>query len=63
MGRDGAAGTLALERAGAHTIAEDERSAVVYGMPRAAVESGGVSEILELPRIGPRLLELLRPEA
>jgi two-component system, chemotaxis family, protein-glutamate methylesterase/glutaminase len=59
MGRDGARGMRALWDAGAHTIAQDEQSSVVYGMPRAAVELGGASEVLGLERIGARLKELL----
>ena len=55
MGRDGAAGLRALRDAGAWTIAQDEASSVVYGMPRAAVEAGACSEVLPLSAIGPRL--------
>ncbi|HTR21735.1 MAG TPA: chemotaxis-specific protein-glutamate methyltransferase CheB [Gemmatimonadales bacterium] len=59
MGRDGARGMLELSRAGAHTIAQDEASCVVYGMPRAAAEVGAAREILALDCIGPRLRGLL----
>jgi len=51
IGRDGARGLLALRRAGWHTIAQDERSSVIYGMPKAAVELGAAKEILPLERI------------
>lgn len=59
MGEDGAEGLLEIRRAGGHTIAEDESTAVVYGMPRAAVVLGGASESLPLPAIAPRILELV----
>lgn len=59
MGRDGAQGMFELHAAGAHTIAQNEASCVVYGMPRAAVETGGASEVLALDRIGARLRDLL----
>ena len=52
MGRDGAAGQLALRQAGWTTIAQDERSSVVYGMPKAAAEVGAATEILPLDQIG-----------
>ena len=61
MGRDGADGMLALRKAGAHTIAQAERGCAVYGMPRAAVECGGVSVTLSLERIGPSLRGRLAP--
>lgn len=51
MGKDGADGLLAMRRAGAWTIAQDEASCVVYGMPREAVALGGVNEILPLTEI------------
>ncbi|TCO72316.1 CheB methylesterase domain-containing protein [Rhodovulum euryhalinum] len=56
MGRDGAEGMLALHRAGAHTIGQDQASALVYGMPRAAFELGGVREQMPIDRIGAALL-------
>ncbi|QRF66940.1 CheB methylesterase domain-containing protein [Ponticoccus alexandrii] len=56
MGRDGAEGLLALRKAGAATMAQDEASSVVYGMPRAAAELGAAQDILPLNRIGPALL-------
>jgi two-component system response regulator WspF len=52
MGRDGAAGLLALRRAGKTTIAQDEASSAVYGMPRAAADLGAAQRILPLDNIG-----------
>lgn len=52
MGRDGAAGLLAMRRAGATTIGQDEASCVVYGMPKAAFDVGAVETQMELDRIG-----------
>ncbi len=62
MGRDGAAGMLALRRAGAETIAQDEASSVVYGMPRAAWESGAAASRLPLQEIAPAVLRLCSHE-
>jgi two-component system, chemotaxis family, protein-glutamate methylesterase/glutaminase len=59
MGDDGAAGLLEIRRSGGFTIAEDESTAVVYGMPAAAVRMGAVCESLPLPAIAPRVLELV----
>lgn len=56
MGRDGAEGLLDLRTAGARTIAQDEASSVVWGMPRAAAEIGASETVLPLDRIGPALL-------
>jgi two-component system chemotaxis response regulator CheB len=51
MGSDGARGLLAMRDAGAHTIAQDEESSVVYGMPRAAREVGAAAQVLHLEKI------------
>jgi two-component system chemotaxis response regulator CheB len=58
MGRDGAQGLLAMRRSGAFTIAQDEASSVVYGMPREAVQLGAAERILPLNEIGPTLRAL-----
>lgn len=58
MGRDGATGMGALRRAGAHTIAQDEASSLVYGMPRAAVEAGAAVDELPLTEIPRRVREM-----
>jgi two-component system chemotaxis response regulator CheB len=59
MGEDGAEGLLKVREAGGYTIAEDASTAVVYGMPAAAVRLGAVCESLPLPAIAPRILELI----
>lgn len=51
MGRDGAQGLLAMSQAGSHTIAQDQESCVVFGMPRAAIELGAASSVLPLDQI------------
>lgn len=51
MGRDGAEGLLQLNKAGARTIAQDEATSVVYGMPKVAFELGGADEVLPLGEI------------
>lgn len=59
MGEDGAAGLRDIREAGGYTIAEDESTAVVYGMPAAAVSMGAVCESLPLEEIAPRVSQLL----
>jgi len=59
MGKDGAAGLLEMRQAGAATVAQDEASSVVFGMPREAIALGGACEVLGLDAIAPRLLELV----
>lgn len=59
MGGDGAEGLLAMRRAGAYTLAEDASTAVIFGMPAAAISMGGATEALPLPAIAPRILRLM----
>jgi len=59
MGRDGAKGMKAMRSKGARTIAQDEASSVVYGMPRAAFAAGCVERVLPLDQIVPAIVELL----
>lgn len=58
MGKDGAAGLLAIRRAGGLTIAQDEATSVVYGMPREAALLGAAERVLPLAEIGPALAAL-----
>jgi two-component system chemotaxis response regulator CheB len=58
MGRDGAAGLLAIRLAGGQSLAQDEASSVVYGMPREAVALGAAGRVLPLAEIGPALAAL-----
>lgn len=57
MGDDGARGLLALRNAGAHTLAQDEASSVVWGMPGSAVKLGAVERVLPLERVAEQLLQ------
>lgn len=59
MGDDGAQGLVEVRHAGGFTLAEDASTAVVYGMPRAAVRLGGVCESLPLEAIAPRIAALV----
>jgi two-component system chemotaxis response regulator CheB len=59
MGRDGAAGLLEICKAGGLTVAQDEASSTVYGMPREAVLLGAAARVLPLRAIGPAVTELL----
>ncbi len=59
MGNDGAKGMKEMHDAGAHTIAQDEQSCVVYGMPKEAVKAGGVDDVVALERIDDHLTKLL----
>lgn len=56
MGDDGAAGMKEMHDTGAYTIAQDEKTSVVYGMPAAAVKQGGVDKILPLNQIAAALV-------
>jgi two-component system chemotaxis response regulator CheB len=59
MGKDGAVGLLEMREAGAHTVAQDEASCVVFGMPRVAIALGAVEETLPLSKITAYLMTLL----
>jgi two-component system, chemotaxis family, protein-glutamate methylesterase/glutaminase len=63
MGRDGAAGLLEIRRAGGLTIAQDEETSVVYGMPREAMLIGAAERILPLAHIGPSFAALVEAPA
>ena len=58
MGADGARGMLKMKRAGARTVAQDEASCVVFGMPREAIRMGAVDHVLPLGRIASELVAL-----
>ena len=59
MGDDGARGLLAMRRAGARTLAQDEASSVVFGMPNAAIEIGAVGDVVGLTMIAVRVAHIL----
>lgn len=59
MGKDGAQGLKDMLSAGAHTIAQDEPSSVVWGMPGAAVEVGACKEVLPLHKVSDRVIDYL----
>jgi two-component system chemotaxis response regulator CheB len=58
MGADGARGLHAMKRAGARTIAQDEASSVVFGMPKEAILTGSVDHVLPLDQVAAKLLQL-----
>jgi two-component system chemotaxis response regulator CheB len=60
MGRDGAEGLLRMRQAGAHTLAQDEASCVVFGMPREAIAIGAATEVASLSEISHRVMTHLR---
>lgn len=60
MGEDGARGLLAMRRAGSLTVAQDEASSVVFGMPRAAIEIGAVEKVAPLDAICSELINSSR---
>jgi two-component system chemotaxis response regulator CheB len=59
MGKDGAAAMLEMKRAGAHNLAQDEATCVVFGMPKEAIALGAVDEVLPVAKIADRVLERL----
>ena len=59
MGNDGAEGMLEMRQAGAHTIAQDEATCVVYGMPKEAVNIGAAERVAPLNRITDEILAMV----
>lgn len=60
MGKDGAQGCVDILKNGGYTIAESERTCVIYGMPKVAVEIGGISTVLDIDEIANKIKELLQ---
>ena len=60
MGSDGTEGLKAIKERGGVTIAQDRATSIIYGMPRAAVESGCVDKVLPLDKIPGEIVRLLR---
>lgn len=60
MGDDGAKGLLKMRNNGAHTIAQDEESSIVFGMPKEAIECGAVEKIVPLNDIAKKLIEFAK---
>ena len=59
MGADGAKGMVAMRQAGARTLAQDEATSVVFGMPKEAYNQGGAERLVPIDRIGPAIGSLL----
>jgi two-component system chemotaxis response regulator CheB len=57
MGADGASGLLKLRQAGARTFAQDQKTCVVYGMPRVAVEYGAVEAVVPLDKVADHIVK------
>ncbi|MHB8535525.1 MAG: protein-glutamate methylesterase/protein-glutamine glutaminase [Sulfuricaulis sp.] len=62
MGSDGARGLHRMKTAGAHTIAQDQKSCVVFGMPEQAIRHGAVNEIVSLEQIPDRIIDWANPD-
>jgi two-component system chemotaxis response regulator CheB len=62
MGRDGARGLQAIAQAGGWTIAQDEATSVIFGMPHAAIELGAAKQVLPIQAIAPTLLDLFQEQ-
>ena len=59
MGDDGAKGLLAMRQQGAHTLAQDEASCVVFGMPKEAIKLGAADSVMDLVDIPSKVLSIL----
>ncbi|MCD6114132.1 MAG: chemotaxis response regulator protein-glutamate methylesterase [Thermoprotei archaeon] len=60
MGRDGAEGAVEIKKAGGYVIAQDERTSIVWGMPRAVIERGAADVVLPVDKIGDEINRVLR---
>lgn len=60
MGSDGAKGMLEMKKAGSFNIAQDKETSIVFGMPKVAIELGGVDKILPIDEIASQLINLIR---
>ncbi len=60
MGADGAQGLLTMKQAGAHTLAQDEQTSIVFGMPKEAIALGAADEIVPLQMMAPSILRVLK---
>lgn len=60
MGADGASGLLTMRRSGCHTLAQDQGTSTVYGMPRAAAENGAARQVVPLESIASTILRAVR---
>jgi len=60
MGNDGAKGLLELKESGAHTIAQDEESSIVFGMPKEAIKLDAADKVLSLDKVAPYLITYLK---
>jgi two-component system chemotaxis response regulator CheB len=56
MGADGSNGLLHMKKAGSFNIAQDEKTSVVFGMPRVAIEKGAIDVVLPLQQIAERII-------
>ena len=59
MGSDGAEGLLEMKQEGAKTIAQDERSCIVFGMPKEAIELGAVDKVVPLDRVAEKIVRMV----
>jgi two-component system chemotaxis response regulator CheB len=58
MGHDGAQGVVAIRQQGGLTLAQDEASSIIFGMPKSAIDTGAVAEVWPLSRLAWRLVQL-----
>ncbi len=62
MGSDGAKGLLAMKNAGAYTLAQDEKTSIVFGMPKEAIQLGAANEIVSLPSMPEAIIRALKKQ-